>query len=111
MKKRIALLVYVDLDSVPGEFHTEESARNSVAGILDDRIDQYNPMVAHAPDALQPPNCPPRLIDSQEIPVVIPVPTDIQTLEAELMGVRNGTDDTTADIPVITNYIEGSIKA
>lgn len=42
---RIKLEVYVDLDRVPGAFHTPESARDSVSRILNDRIPHYNPGV------------------------------------------------------------------
>ena len=53
---RVALVVYVDLDPLPGAFHTAESALNNVRGILENQIDHYNPVVAHAPDSLQPEN-------------------------------------------------------
>lgn len=52
--KRVALLVYVDLDPVPGPFHTEDSALNNLRGILEDQINHYNPVVAFAPDPYQP---------------------------------------------------------
>lgn len=45
-RKRIKLEVYVDLDPVPGTFHSKESARNVVANILNERIPHYNPMVS-----------------------------------------------------------------
>lgn len=67
MKQRVALLVYVDLDPVPGAFHTERSARDNVAGILDNQIGHYNPIVSYASDADQPPNRPKPVEDSQEI--------------------------------------------
>ncbi len=54
MKKRIAVIVYLDLDPVPGPFHTDESAKNNIQGILETYIDHYNPMVSHAPDDIQP---------------------------------------------------------
>lgn len=53
-RKRVALLVYVDLDPIPGPFHTENSALNNLRGILEDSINRYNPTVAHAPESLQP---------------------------------------------------------
>lgn len=67
MKQRTALLVYVDLDPVPGAFHTERSARDNVAGILDNQIGHYNPIVSYASDSDQPPNRPKPINDSQEI--------------------------------------------
>lgn len=45
-KTRIKLAVYVDLDPVPGAFHSAESARNAVAHQLMDAIPHYNPMVS-----------------------------------------------------------------
>lgn len=52
----VALLVYVDLDPIPGPFHTGESAANNVRGILEKEIDLYKPRVELAPDNLQPTN-------------------------------------------------------
>ena len=43
--ERVALLVYVSLDPMPGAFHTKESARNVVHGVLDERLGHYNPNV------------------------------------------------------------------
>lgn len=54
--KRIALLVEVDLDEVPGIFHTEDSAIDNTRGILNHMISHYNPSVTLAPDELQPKN-------------------------------------------------------
>lgn len=51
---RKAYVVYVDLDDVPGDFHSQESAQNVLNAILRDRIPQYNPMVSLAPEELQP---------------------------------------------------------
>jgi hypothetical protein len=45
-RKRILLHVYVDLDPMPGTFHTTESAQNAVRSILNDRISHYNPIVS-----------------------------------------------------------------
>ena len=42
---RIRLDVFVDLDRIPGTFHTKESAAESVQSILEDRIPHYNPNV------------------------------------------------------------------
>lgn len=44
---RIKLEITVDLDPVPGAFHTEESARKIIAQILNDRIGHYNPLVTN----------------------------------------------------------------
>jgi hypothetical protein len=43
--KQVTLTVTVNLDSVPGTFHTVESARESVQTILNDRIPHYKPAV------------------------------------------------------------------
>lgn len=53
-KTRRAFVVYVDLDPVPGTFHSQESAQNSIRGILLRAIPHYNPMVSLAPDHMQP---------------------------------------------------------
>ena len=45
-RRRIKLEVWVDLDNVPGTFHTKDSARNVVANLLNQSIDHYNPMVS-----------------------------------------------------------------
>lgn len=42
-RERVAIIVLVDLDPIPGAFHTMESAVNNVRGILEDRIPHYNP--------------------------------------------------------------------
>jgi hypothetical protein len=52
--KRLALIVYVNLDLVPGAFHTAESALEQTRSILTGRIGHYNPTVEHAPDEMQP---------------------------------------------------------
>lgn len=44
-RDRIALTVLVDLDSLPGTFHTPESARRGVEAVLLSRIGHYNPVV------------------------------------------------------------------
>lgn len=43
---RVKLAVYVDLDNTPGVMHSAESARNTVAAIINDRISHYNPVVS-----------------------------------------------------------------
>lgn len=47
-RTRIKLTVYVDLDPVPGTFHTKESAQNAVRNILNGSIPHYNPLVSIA---------------------------------------------------------------
>ena len=47
-RTRIKLDVYVDLDPVPGTFHTKESAQNVVRNILNGAISHYNPVVSIA---------------------------------------------------------------
>jgi hypothetical protein len=45
-RTRIKLEVYVDLDPVPGTFHSKESARNVIDNMLKHSIPHYNPMVS-----------------------------------------------------------------
>jgi len=45
MARSVLLEVVVDLDDVPGEFHTKESAKAIVQQILRQQIPQYNPLV------------------------------------------------------------------
>jgi hypothetical protein len=47
-RTRIKLEVYVDLDPVPGAFHTKESAQNGIRTILNGAIPHYNPVVSIA---------------------------------------------------------------
>lgn len=109
MKQRIALLVYVDLDPIPGAFHTERSARDQVAGILDHMVGLYNPIVSYAPDDVQPPNRPKPIDDSQEIlRPASQTPLSIQNaVEEPLAGSapENNGVLTTADLS--TDYTEG----
>lgn len=51
--KRVAFLVYVDLDSVPGTMHTEDSAQAVVQDILGERLEAYNPTVYIADEKAQ----------------------------------------------------------
>lgn len=44
-RTRIKLAVYVDLDPVPGQFHSAESAQNAVRAMLAAQVEHYNPMV------------------------------------------------------------------
>lgn len=50
---RTALIVYVNLDQMPGTFHSKESARNVISAILNERLGHYNPMVSIAPADIQ----------------------------------------------------------
>lgn len=43
MPNRVPLIVWVDLDAVPGAFHTQESAQQNVQAILTNSIPHYNP--------------------------------------------------------------------
>jgi hypothetical protein len=54
MTNRATFVVYVDLDPDPGPFHTADIALGNLRGILERQINHYNPVVAHAPDTLQP---------------------------------------------------------
>lgn len=45
MPQRIMLEVMVDLDAMPGAFHTPESAKEHVQAILLSRIPHYDPIV------------------------------------------------------------------
>lgn len=45
MPERIMLTVLVDLDRIPGTFHTPESAQENVEAILRSSIGHYNPVV------------------------------------------------------------------
>lgn len=42
---RVMIEIAVDLDPIPGAFHTEESARQHVESILLSSIPHYNPVV------------------------------------------------------------------
>ena len=44
-RERIMLEVWVDLDPIPGAFHTKEKAELAIQYILNDRIPHYNPTV------------------------------------------------------------------
>lgn len=49
-RTRIKLEVYVDLDPIPGAFHSVDSARNSVGALLYNAIPHYNPVVSVGKD-------------------------------------------------------------
>lgn len=44
-RKRIALLIFVDLDGVPGEFNTRESWKRQIQGLLTHAVSHYHPQV------------------------------------------------------------------
>lgn len=44
-EKRVTFLVQVDLDQLPGSFHTPERAERDLRAILEQRINHYNPTV------------------------------------------------------------------
>lgn len=53
-KRRASFVIYVNLDPVPGVFHSQESAQNALRNIFVQRIPHYNPLVSLAPDSVQP---------------------------------------------------------
>lgn len=55
-KRRVCFAVHMDLDPVPGTFHSKESARNVIGRLLDERIGHYNPIVSISPADIQPNN-------------------------------------------------------
>lgn len=57
-RTRKAFIVYVDLDPVPGAFHTQESAQMHLSWMLREALAHYNPLVSIAPNELQPKNSP-----------------------------------------------------
>jgi hypothetical protein len=44
-RQTVSLIVTVELDDVPGEFHTPESAERVIQIILENAIPHYNPEV------------------------------------------------------------------
>lgn len=44
-RERVALTVLVDLDPIPGGFHTPEQARDAIDALLLSRIGHYSPVV------------------------------------------------------------------
>lgn len=44
-RERIKIEIAVDLDPIPGAFHTKESAEDAVLAILLSRIPHYDPVV------------------------------------------------------------------
>lgn len=53
-RRRVALVVYVDLDPIPTTFNTSESAVENVQEILEWSIGHYKPQVLMAPPHMQP---------------------------------------------------------
>ena len=53
-RDRVAFIVYVDLDPVPGQMHSKESAQNIIRGILQERLGSYDPVISSAPARIQP---------------------------------------------------------
>jgi hypothetical protein len=45
MRTQVTLIVKVDLDDVPGAFHTAEQAQRTIQYLLDQSIPHYNPEV------------------------------------------------------------------
>jgi hypothetical protein len=52
-RMRACFAVFVNLDPVPGVFHTQESAQNVIRGLFTGRIAHYNPMVSLGPASIQ----------------------------------------------------------
>lgn len=50
-RRKTVLVIQVDLDSVPGAFHTPESAKKNIQAILDNAIPHYEPRVERLPFA------------------------------------------------------------
>lgn len=48
--ERIALVVMVNLDPIPGGFHTPEQAREAVEAMLLSRVGHYDPVVVIDPN-------------------------------------------------------------
>lgn len=52
-RKRVKLEVEIDLDPVPGEFHTDKSARDAIRIVLYHRFGHYNPTVDIKPSPVR----------------------------------------------------------
>jgi len=112
MKHRMALLVYVDLDSDVDETEDEkaqDAMRIKVADILEERIDYCNPIVAHAPDSLQP-----RYGSAGGLPTAAEVREIQETIDTGEIP-RVGSDQPFTGVlnasAIETIYTEGSINA
>lgn len=44
-RERIALIIFVDLDPVPGEFNTRESWKRQLQGAMNGMVSHYHPQV------------------------------------------------------------------
>lgn len=54
-RDRVAFLVYLDLDPVPGEMHSTESAANALRSvIMNTGLMNYRPTIGLAPESIQP---------------------------------------------------------
>lgn len=53
-RERILLNVMVDLDPIPGAFHTADSAEDNIQALLLSSIPHYNPVVVLDPDVPKP---------------------------------------------------------
>lgn len=53
-RKRVCFVINVDLDPVPGAFHTQESAQNILRNVFVINFSHYNPIVSLAPANIQP---------------------------------------------------------
>lgn len=53
-RDRICFFILVDLDPLPGSFHTQESAQNWVGMLFQRTIAHYNPTISLAPASVQP---------------------------------------------------------
>jgi len=49
-RKRIKVVVELDLDYIPGEMYSRESARKTVQAILDRQLPHYDPAVHTDPN-------------------------------------------------------------
>ena len=53
-RKKVAFIVYVELDEMPGTMHTKQSAQDVIRNVLYQRMPSYKPTVIIAPKELQP---------------------------------------------------------
>lgn len=52
--KRVCFIINVDLDPIPGVFHTQESAQDLLQWIFTENISHYSPIISMAPASIQP---------------------------------------------------------
>lgn len=50
-RTRVAVTIIIDLDPVPGAFHTPESARQLIEGMILNAAPHYNPVVILEPES------------------------------------------------------------